>query len=225
MKKLSILIGLLFITSCSQNSDTSSNGVSTVSWTIPTIGTAFIYQLQQQDPVAPFDTVMILQTGQHLGGKTGVIGCLDKAGTAGTFFYNIEPNGDISDGDPTTTSLGVDTITWTTFPTASHQPISDPVTDTIESGIHIFRSNVRTFVGAETLTTTAGQFSTLHVRETSISIISGPDSLDCNASDTSILDRWYAPAIALYVKVVSSGTNDGVTSEPSEVDLIKYLPK
>ncbi len=149
----------------------------------------------------------------------------DHAGTIGTSFYNIENNGDISDGDSTTTSLGADTTTWTTYPTASHQPISDPVTDTIESGIHIFRSNVRTYVGAETLTTTAGPFSTLHVRQTSIDIISGPDSLDCNASDTSILDRWYAPAIALYVKVTNNGTDDGVTSEPSEVDLIKYLPK
>jgi hypothetical protein len=165
-------------------------------------------------------------TGQHLGGKTNVIDYDENnSGSVGTSFYNIESNGDISDGNYITDGLGDTTYVWTTFPTGSQQPISDPVTDTIESGIHIFRSNVRTFVGAETLTTIAGPFSTLHVRQTSIDIISGPDSLDCNASDTSILDRWYAPAIGLYVKVNSSGTDDGVTSEPSEVDLIKYLPK
>ena len=172
-----------------------------------------------------FDSVFILTTGQHLGGKTNVITYADHAGTIGTVIYNIEDNGDISDGDPTTTASGADTIAWTTFPTASHQPISDPVIDTIESSIHIFQSDVRSFVGAETLTTAAGEFATLHVRETSIRIVTGPDSLDCNSSDTSIYDKWYAPTIALYVKVINTGTDDGVASEPSEVDLIKYLPK
>jgi hypothetical protein len=225
MKHKQIFVTLfiaLLLPSCRQVADNPLNG-SAVTWAIPTIGTSYVYQITEQDPAARFDTITILQTGQHLGGKTGVVGCLDNAGTIGTFFYNIEPNGDISYGDSTLTSPS--TYTWTTFPTASQQPISDPVEDTTESGIHIFRSNVRTFVGAENITTTAGQFSTLHVRQTSISIITGPDSLDCNASDTALTDTWFAPTVGLYVKVVNSGTEDGQASRQSEVDLVKYLPK
>ncbi len=219
----SALLLALFFASCSNSSDTTQNGGgSTVTWTIPTIGTEYVYQSQGVNGLPFFDTISIVQTGQHLGGKTNVITYADEEGTV---IYNIEANGDISDGDPTTTAHGVDTITWTTFPTATHQPISDPVMDTTEGLIHIFQSDVRTYVGAETLTTTAGQFATLHVRETTIRIVTAPDSLDCNSSDTSVFDKWYAPTISLYVKVINSGTDDGVTSEPSDVDLIKYLPK
>jgi hypothetical protein len=228
MNRLKILASLLpfvLLTSCHQGSDTSPNngGGSTVTWTIPSVRAKYVFQSSTPGLTKTvLDTSIIVTTGQHLGGKTNVITYEDLAGTIGTAFYNIEDNGDISDGDA---ALGDTTFTWTTFPTASHQPISDPVTDTTEGGIHIFRSNVCTYVGGETLTTLAGSFSTLHVRETSISIVTGPDSLDCNARDTSILDRWYAPTIGLYVKVTNNGTNDGQPFDQSEVDLVKYLPK
>jgi hypothetical protein len=228
LSPLSCLLFALVLGSCSQSSNTSLNGntQSAVPWVIPNSGTAFVYELTGINPkVHPVDTIFILTTGQHLGGKTGVIGCEDKAGTAGTFFYNIEENGDISDGDSTTNSHGVTTFTWTTFPTGSLKPIADPVIDTVESGIHIFRSNLRTFVDTEQLTTLAGTFSTLHVREVSISINHSNDSLNFNASDTTVMDKWYAPSIGLYAKVVSSGTSNGQPFDQSETDLIKYLPK
>src|ERR1700733_9001444 len=211
---------LVILASCEQNPDTSQNnsgGGNTVTWTTPTIGTKYIYQIA--GPLKPVtDSITILNTGQHVGGKTDVIEYNDDGGTA---FDNIEPNGDISYGSYTTDGLGDTTYTWTTFPTASHQPISDPVVDTIESGIHIFRSNVRTFVGADSTITAAGTFATLHVRATSISIISGPDSLSsCDASDTDVFDTWFAPSIGLHVKVTDNGTADGQVSPQSETDLI-----
>ncbi len=172
-----------------------------------------------------FDTVTILQTGQHLGGKVGVIGCLDRAGTAGTFFYNIETNGDLSYGDSTPNASNGFTYTWTTFPTGSQKTIAAPVVDTVEAGIPIFRSDVRTFVGTENITTPAGPFSTLHVRETSINVIGNGSTSGCNASDTAITDTWFAPSIGIYVKIMHNGTNDGQVAPQLEVDLIKYLPK
>ena len=167
------LLLAFFLVSCSQSSNTSVNngGGSAVTWTIPTAGTEYVFQSTAVGlPNIPPDTAVIVTTGQHLGGKTNVITYADHAGTIGTSFYNIENNGDISDGNYITDGLGDTTYVWTTFPTGSQQPISDPVTDTTEVGIHIFRSNVRTFVGAETLTTIAGPFSTLHVRQTSINV-------------------------------------------------------
>jgi hypothetical protein len=220
---LSALLTLVLVSSCNQGASTSVNGDTGAGvWMVPAVGTRYVYESQGiNSPV--FDTVTILATDQHLGGKTGVIGCADHSGGVGTFFYNIEQNGDISYGDSSHSSPSV--YTWTTFPTASQKPIGDPVTDTTEGSIHIFKSDVRSFVGTETLTTLAGSFSALHVRETSISIITGPDSLNCNASDTAITDTWFAPSTGLYVKVVDSGTEDGQAFNQSEVDLIKYLPK
>jgi hypothetical protein len=222
---------LVILASCSQNSSTSLNnsggnggGGSTVTWKNPTVGTNFIFETKESFGNV-FDTTSIASTGQHLGGKTDVIYYVDHSGGAGTAFYNIETNGDISYGSYNLNSNGDTIYTWETFPTASLLPISDPVEDTIEAGIHIFRSNVRTFVGADSTITSAGTFATLHVRATSISIINGPDSLSCNASDTDVFDTWFAPSIGLQVKVIDSGTNDGQASTPTEVDLIKYEPK
>lgn len=230
MKRINLLAFTLFLvllSSCSQSSDTAINGGGpAVAWTIPSVGTAYVFQSNTPISTKPgFDTVTILQTGQHLGGKTGVIGCEDQDGSAGTFFYNIEQNGDLSYGDSSIDTTGAYTYTWKTFPTGSHQPIADPAVDTIESVFHIIRSDVRSFVGAETLATAAGSLSTLHVRETAINIVSAPDSLDCNENDTGITDTWFAPSLGIYVKVADNGTDDGVVGPQSEVDLIKYLPK
>jgi len=232
MKYFFISLSILFVficSSCSQNSGTSLNNNggsgSTVTWKNPTAGTNFIYEAKESFANV-MDTETIATAGLHLGGKTDVIDYVDHSGTAGTAFYNIETNGDISSGSYTTDGVGDTTYTWKTFPTASHQPISDPGEDTTEAGIHIFRSDVRTFVGADSTTTLAGTFATLHVRETSINIINGPDSLSsCDASDTNVTDTWFAPSIGLYVKVTSNGTSDGQISPQTEVDLIKYEPK
>jgi hypothetical protein len=230
MKNLWIPCFLLasVLASCSQSSDTSQNngGGNSVNWIIPAVGTEYVFQSTTQGlPKSIFDTLSILQTGQHIGDKTGVIGCLDKTGSAGTFFYNIENNGDLSYGDSTPNDAGGFTYEWTTFPTGSQKPIANPLVDTVEAGIPIFRSDVRTFVGAENLITAAGPLATLHVRETSINIIGNDSTLGCNASDTAVVDTWFAPSIGIYVKVVNTGTTDGVLDPQSEVDLIKYLPK
>ncbi len=226
-----LLPGLLLavaLVSCNQSTNTVLNGgtESTVPWVTPNVGTAFVFELTGVNPnFHPTDTILIVKTGQHIGGKTNVIDYEDHAGTIGTSFYNIENNGDISEGYTTIKVLGDTTYIWTTFPTASLKPIADPVTDTTESGIHIFRSDVRTFVSAENLITPVGTFSTLHVRETYINIDSTNDTLNFNSNDTSITDKWYAPSIGLYVKVTSSETTNGHPSDLSETDLIKYLPK
>jgi hypothetical protein len=228
LRIFTLLLLVVLVGACSQSSDTTLNGgtQSTVPWVIPNVGTAYVFQLDGANPnIHPVDTIFILSTGQHIGGKTNVIDYADHAGTIGTSFFNIEANGDISDGYYTTNALGDTTYVWTTFPTGSLKPIADPVTDTIEQGIHIFRSNVRTFIGAENLVTLVGPFSTLHVRETSITIDSSNDTLNFNVNDTSVMDRWYAPSIALYVKVITSGISHGQPSDQSETDFIKYLPK
>ena len=131
MKNYAIVASLFLVValaSCSQNSGTSLNngGGSMVRWTTQNIGTSYVFEEIQPNSKKPvIDTITILETGQNLGGKTGVVGAEDIAGTIGAFFYNIEQNGDISFGDSSFSTPS--SYTWKTYPTASQQPISDSV--------------------------------------------------------------------------------------------------
>ena len=66
----------VFFASCTQNSVTSVNDGSgnSVFWIIPEIGTEEIYQAVVPDSVVTVsNTLIILATKQHVGGKTNVI--------------------------------------------------------------------------------------------------------------------------------------------------------
>jgi hypothetical protein len=203
--------------------DSSGNSVF---WTIPEIGTEEIYQAVVPDSVVTvYNTLIILATKEHIGEKTNVISYSEGPSAQDSGFYNIEPNGDISIGDSMLNSSGEYSFRWTTFPTGSRQPISDPVIDTTEHGADVFQSDVRTFVDTETITTLAGVFSTLHVREITINIISEPDSDITYENYSDITDTWFAPSIGWKVREIDNVTINGKPQSQSETDLIKFEPK
>jgi hypothetical protein len=229
IKILSALPLVILVASCDHSSSTALNGGSHSAglWIVPGAGTEYVYQSSTQgSTLTALSTIDIIETRQHVGGKTNVISYGDITnGLVATGFYNFEQNGDISFGDSTTSSSGAGNFTWRTFPTASIAPISDPAVDTTESGVHILSTDVRTFIAEESTTTPGGSFATLHVRETITNIETSSDSIDFNASDTTVRDTWFAPSIGTYIKSITNATNEGQAQPQTEVELISYLPK
>jgi hypothetical protein len=240
MKLIRIFASLFLIVilaSCNQGGSVTSlndGGGSFGMWTIPGIGTKYIFQSTQSDSTSQeFDTLTILKTGQHLGGKTNVVSySAGPAGEGDTEFYNIEQNGDFSESsDATNDSDGVivQRFNWDTLPTGSRKTtqLETPV-DTIEGQLndqeHVVESDVVVFVGTENLSTPAGDFSTLHLRETFISIDS---SLNGNGgfSSNEVTDYWFATSTGFFVKVIDSGTDNGNPDQQSVDVLFKYEPK
>jgi hypothetical protein len=218
-----LCIAVVF-TSCSQNSVTTINN-SAVTWVFPSVGTLFVYQITNQDSISPaFDTITILNTGLQIKGKTNVTGYVENNGTVDTALYNIELDGDISYGN--SAQYFHPNFIWQTFPTASHKPISDPLVNIWEGETRTVISDIRTFVGADNITTLGGVFSTLHVKEIVAIFDSTIDpSGDYSEKDTVVTDTWFAPEIALYVKVIDNETFGGQPQPQTETDLIKYEPK
>ncbi len=229
--KHSLLPGLLitiFLVSCHQSTETSLNGGgSTNGWVVPGVGTEFIYTVTiTTDSIVP-DTLeyAVTSTGQQVAGKSNAIrmslfedGQIQQ-GQGGA--YVIESNGDFSVDD----SIAPGDITWKTYPTGSQNTITDPPTDSSSFGEQIITTDVRSFIGSENLTTAAGNFSTLHVREVITTIeIDTTEGFRDSTVDTG--DHWFAPSLGFFVKATESETETGrLTVFNIETDLIKYLPQ
>src|SRR5665213_1336864 len=146
-RSLAWFLLLVPIASCNQGTDTSLNtgGGSAGMWTIPGVGTTYVYQLTAPgDTAVENDTIVVTANGQHVGGKSNVIriatfvaGQAQQGG-----FYAIESNGDISLGDYLTSFP--DSITWATYPTGSHKTKTTSV-DSFSFSEHIVRSDVLSF--------------------------------------------------------------------------------
>jgi hypothetical protein len=155
-------------------------------------------------------------------------------GRVDTAAYNIEPNGDFSLGiasEHAVDSMGhkLPTIIyiWKTFPIYSRKTVvALPPRDSSDAaGNHLSTSDQCTFVGTETLTLPAGEFTTLHARETEIDVeTSVTDSLS-TYTDTAFVDICFAPTIGLYVKWIQTEVESGKTVHESNIELIKYIPR
>ena len=190
-------------------------------WTIPGVGTEYILQITQVgSSTSTFDTLTVLNVNQHIGGKWNVVSSIIH-GQIEAGFSNIEPNGDYSFGVG-----GPILIKWTTFPTGTRQTISDPIVDTFEGSVHLQHSDVRSYIGEENVTTAAGEFSALHIRETRVDIqMTGSDTLARLFSDTEIVDYWFAPSIGRDVKWIDNLTENGQPQPQREEDIINYIPE
>ena len=241
MRHIRILF-LLFIAavfaSCNQGGvdNTLNSGVESAgAWIVPSVGTSYVYSDSVESPngsvdgssLEGFDTATVLRTGQFFGGKSNVIELFDQ-NEGGLQFYNYESNGDISEDDSNTTdSAGriVKTLAWDTYPTGRKQTIVvNPAVDTIEDGERFISSDVREFIGTENITTPAGNFITLHIRETSINDGVAPNNSSGTFTDTSSYDVWFAPSIGYFVKVTDRDINNGSLLGGYECNLIKYTP-
>jgi hypothetical protein len=230
--KHSLLPGLLlavFLVSCHQSTETTLNGGGEGAgpWIIPGVGTEFIFTDTAPGDSAPpvIDTLeyTIASTGQQVGGKSNVVGYLaSRSGQSPTsLFYAIESNGNFSSGD----SISPDSIAWIDYPTGTQKTILDTPTTTISSGEQTTTTDVRSFIGAENLTTTAGNFYTLHVRETETTLTIDTE-VSFHDSEVFVDDYWFAPSIGLFVKITATqNDNGGPSGFNDEFDLIKYLPK
>ncbi len=231
LKLLPALFTLMLVSSCNQGASTSVNGGGSVGgWITPGIGTTYVYQTTSPDTTGTeFDTITILKNGQEIGGKTNVISYSSGSGGNGdTEFYAIESNGDfsVSSGE-TNDSDGiiVPAFVWETYPTGSRKttPIT-PTLNTIEFNDHIVQSDIVAFIASEMLSTPAGTFSTLHVRETNINIDS---SLNGNggSSFSTITDYWFAPSAGFFVRIIINETENGLADPQEEINLFKFSPK
>jgi hypothetical protein len=231
LKSISALFMLMLVASCHQSSETSLNGGSGIggadAWVVPGVGTEYVFTFEVSgDSGSPvIDTIIytIVSTGQQVGGKSNVVRFLTSGSgqSPSSHFYAIESNGNFSVGD----SITPDSIAWTDYPTGTRQTISDTPTNTVSFGEQSVATDVRSFIGAETLTTAAGNFSTLHVRdaETSVTIDSAVSFHD---SEVVMDDYWFAPSIGFFVKsTATSNDNGGPSGFNEEFDIIKYMPK
>lgn len=219
MKFIQILSMLLIATlfaSCNQGS-VNDNIESARMWTVPDMGTVYIYQTTLTGSTSPeIDTFIILKTGQHLNGKTNVVVYVDNVvGHHDTDFFNYETNGDFSFGN---------TISpWTTYPTGSRQTINlVPPVDTLEIGEHIVQSIIRKFIGVENITTPVGELSTLHLRDTAVDIATALDSGGFSFNSSHQYDIWFAPSIGLYVKIMNNNLQNGQQEDAYVQELIEY---
>ena len=224
-----VLFAVAILSSCNSGAETTLNtgGGSAGIWTIPGIGT--IYLFQDGDPngsgQTQSTTLTVSSVGQHMNGKTNVVGLTetssDSSGSQnnGIFYYAIEPNGDISLRDSSSSG-----IKWTTYPTGSRTTISDPRIDSITSfGEHIIQTSTRSYVASENVTTLAGTFAAIHITETSFSLFK--DSIGSFAdSSLNVSDFWFTPSIGFFAKVVESSISNGQPSFTAETDLIRYTP-
>ena len=229
IKILSALLLSILVASCNQGSSTTDNGGSSGSWMVPGVGTEFVYTTNFPDSVGNpiIDTLeyTVTSTGQQVAGKSNAIrvslfaaGLLQQGQSAA---YVIESNDDISLDD----SIAPNNITWKTYPTGSHQTITDPPIDSFSFGEQTITTDVRSFIGSGNISTAAGNFSTVQVQEIMTTI-----NIDTSASfsDTSVQtdEYWFAPSIGFLVKQTETETDDGQPSGfNQEFDLIKYLPK
>jgi hypothetical protein len=231
IKILSAHLLIIILTSCNQGGVTSINdgGGSVGMWIIPGVGTKFVSQVTQAASTTPeFDTFSITKTGQHLGGKTNVVTfAVDDFGD--TEFYNIESNGDISlAGSETSDSDGITIriFNWQTYPTGSRKNIlAEPTLDTTENDEHVVQSDIRAFIGVENLSTPAGEFSTLHIRETEIDSESSLTGTGEFFSSNDVTDLWFAPSVGFFVKIMGDQSENGQPEQQSEQELFKYEHK
>ena len=195
-------------------------------WTIPGVGTTYVYQLTAPgDTAVENDTIVVTANGQHVGGKSNVIriatfvaGQAQQGG-----FYAIESNGDISLGDYLTSFP--DSITWATYPTGSHKTKTTSV-DSFSFSEHIVRSDVLSFIGNERTSTAAGNYSTIHIREVNLQVTADTSSFDPFVDSSSTTqDYWFAPSIGLFAKETEAQTFNGQNDPSVEFDLIKYVPR
>jgi hypothetical protein len=233
MKRLKILVLLLFfclLASCNQGSSTTDNGGgSSGSWTIPGVGTEYIYTINVPDSagnsIADTLEYAVTSTGQEVAGKSNAIRMAllqngqVQPGQGGA--YVIESNGDFSADD----SIAPGDIIWKTYPTGSQKTISDPPVDSFSFGTQIITTDVRSFIGSENISTVAGNFSTLHVREVITTIeIDTTEGFSDTSVDTG--NHWLAPSTGFFVKATQLDTENGqINGFNFETDLIKYLPK
>lgn len=234
----SALLVALLVGLCSNSSETLLNGrVETIgNWNIPKVGTEYVYQFRPNDSTAPTsDTFTIVKTGQRVGGKTNVvIATVSFRGRVDTEVYNIEPNGNFSLG--IASEHAVDSMghvlpniiyIWKTFPIYSRNTIAAlPPGNFFDAvGNHFISSDQCTLVGTETLSSQAGEFSTLHARETEIDDESFAKNSQNTYTDTAFTDIWFAPTIGLYVKWVQHAEMNSRTISEANINLIKYLPQ
>ena len=217
----SLLLAAVIIASCHPSTETMLNN-GPVTWATPGVGAKYIYGLDiSYISTTPYiDTETVIATGLQIGGQSNVIRILFNIGygVTETRFLMFEPNGDITLGD--SGSAVPDSITWETYPTASHQSISDP-TDSVNGGFGWdLVTDVRSFVDSETVITVADTFSTIHIREVNRTITTS------FPIDTSFqnYDYWFAPSIGNYIKIAYSQTSGLDTISYSSKSLIKYIP-
>ncbi len=209
MRTFKILVaGLLSAVLISCNHSTETTGGSSVAWTTPTPGTMFVYRYTNRDLTYRFDTLIIIEVGKNIGGKSNVVR-LKSGNSSG--FYSFEANGDISFGD--SSSKG---FSWNTFPTGSRQAISDPLIDTFYGTDHYIKTSVRSFVDAETITEAGMSLSVLKCSESWRQTSSGGPYTDSSFETT---DFWFAPTIGLFAKSsdVSTDIYSGVGDSSSYV--------
>jgi hypothetical protein len=210
--------------SCNQGGvDNTLNSGGGGMWTLPSVGTLFVYLDSVSSFSGELDSLQILATGQKVGGKSNVIEYLKRDGPFEGECFNIESNGDFSIG------LSIDSASsdWLTFPTGSRQPIPliQPV-DTFENGTHVIRSNVNSFVGIENLMIAGLNLTTIHVREVSNDIVVDSAGLSHGLIDTA--EVWFAPSLGTYVKIKFLKTTVDGSNQSETINqeaLIKYSPK
>jgi hypothetical protein len=238
MKHL-LLPGLLiavFLVSCKQPTETTLNGGDSASrgggvtpgaWTIPGAGTMYVFETTQQSITLEFDTITIVKSGINSFEEKNVVSYIvSSEGEIDSEFYGIGTNGNFAFGDGED-SLGVEVFDPSeTYPTGTQQPILlEPSLDSIEGNERIVQSDNISFVGVENLSLPAGTFSTLHTREANINDeFLVEDSETILSIDSEFVDIWFAPSTGFYVKWTENTSENGVQSDSSGGELIKFTP-
>jgi hypothetical protein len=210
------LILLLILASCSNSNDATS---SVDGWTIPGVGTQFLFVNTFTGGGIPNDSLglVVEETDQSNAGVSGVVVMYGSysSGSSGILDYSIQHNGDFWLADEINNN-NLEVTGWDPFPTGSHDTPVGPVVDTsFVAGYRELRTDTNYYIDSEKISTPVGSFSTIRVESRICEklIYSGQTEI---IYDT--LDYWFAPSVGYYVKATVRGVDNYAT------DLIKYYP-
>ena len=149
--RIVILISVCVTIACGCNTGSSTGPNSPVSWTVPGIGSLYVYR-RVDSPYVEFDSMTVRSRGSALG-KSNTI-------TLEGIVVAYEPNGDISiQKKPDDTATGL----WNRYPT-SGGVIFDSVIN-FHDGNKFLDRITRTNVGTETITVAGSSQSAIKITE------------------------------------------------------------
>jgi hypothetical protein len=220
MKYLRIFVTLVvagLLASCSDSTDGSG---SIAGWTIPGMGTQFVFVNTFVGGVPADDTLQVLvdETGQNNGGQSNVVVLAESysTGSSSIVDYVIQRNGDFWISDEINSNFEVSN--WDPYPTGSHDTLVGPVIDSsFVPGYYVWKTDTNYYVDSEKISTPVGSFSTIRVESRLWQKL-----LDSSTRQIEItydtLDYWFAPSAGYYVKAMIRGYNNWTAN------LITYLP-
>jgi hypothetical protein len=205
IRSLAILL-LLGIAACSKNQPAAPP--STGSTVVPKVGSRFVFQTYEVDThdiekggTRGFDTVTVVQSGLHSGGKSDVL-AMRYSRTGELAYYHYESNGDIAVAYDSFDGIWP-AWTWHTFPVGSHARIPGVTADGLSGGDGVVHTDTLSFLADESVNVNGVQIACAKLREEIIAFSHTGGAIDSRTVYQE--DYWFAPSLGFFARYSDDG--------------------